>query len=98
MCLMPHRGSGCDQKCIKEGIKLETANLKRAHHFVPDSELLSSGFSGVCKPIVCGQTQVVAFVKFYPKTSPLFKILFARVSRVILVMHAAVNFLSAGLS
>ena len=40
--LIPHRGSGCDQKCIKEREKLETANLRRPReYFVPDRTIFS---------------------------------------------------------
>lgn len=60
VCPTPQGAPGCDEKCIKGGIKLETADSNRLHHFAADQGIFSPVFffaggagrePAICSPV-----------------------------------------------
>lgn len=84
-------------KNVSKGIKLETANLTRAHHFVPDRKPISSCFLGSRKPVVRWWHGLSRLPNFTQTSSfETYFLAFCLHFKALLVVRAAVNSLSPG--
>lgn len=81
----------------KRGIKLETVNLKRPHHFAPDHKIFSSGFWGKTSQLFTNSHRLAKFTQFLLQNVTIVWKPISLHFKVIWVMQAALNFLSVGL-